>query len=219
MNRKSKWIWSGILFLAAAGALLVFLWREPILIRAGHFMAPQIDYSADAVILEGSDYISTGFIQAGMDLLSSGKAKKMIVVIHRIAPAHRPFGIGGDYPDIVSQKLKSMGLKERDFRVIVSPIRQPVTLKEAQFVLPELAREQIRTAILLAPAFHTRRSYLCYQFVGEPLRIKIFPRAVFTNYRMEKWWKEEAGIRDFGLELQKLVFYLAVRYIPLKFSY
>jgi hypothetical protein len=219
MKKKTKLIWGGIFIALVAIALGTYSLREPIFIEAGNFMAPTGDYKADIVILEGSDYIRTGFIQTGMALLSSGKVKKIIVVIHRIAPAHRPFGIGGDYPDIVRQKLRDMGLKEHDFKVIVAPIRHPVTLKEAQFVLKDLADDHIYSAILVAPSFHTRRSYLCYQYVGEPLKIKIYPLASFTDYRFDKWWTSEAGWRDFGSESQKLIYYLAGRHIPFKFSY
>ena len=129
-----------LILLAVAG----HLFRDTLWDKAGKFMAPQGDYTADVVILEGADYIRTGFIQTGMDLLATGKVTKIIVVIHRIAPAHRPFGIHGDYPDVVRQKLKNTGLKEEQFKVIVAPIRRPVTLKEAQFVLKELARSEER---------------------------------------------------------------------------
>ncbi len=177
-------------------------------------MAPTGDYTADVVILEGADYISAGFVKAGMDLLSSGKVKRIIVVIHRIAPAHRPFGINGDYPDAVREKLKDMGLKQQEFKVIVAPIRNPVTLKEAKTVLADLSQDHIQSAILVAPSFHTRRSYLAYQSVGKPLQIKIYPMACFTSFHQDKWWTDEAGWRDFGTESIKLVYYLVFGYIP-----
>lgn len=219
MKKRTKIIWGVIfigLFAAAAG---FYSQREAIFIHAGHFMAPTGDYTADIAILEGADYITTGFVKAGLDLLSVGKVKKIIVVIHRIAPAHRPFGINGDYPDVVRQKLKETGLKDHQFKVIVSPIRNPVTLKEAQFVMKDLAGDPIKDAILIAPSFHTRRSYLCYSYAGEPLQIKIYPMAVFTDHRQDQWWKDERGWRGFGAESLKLLYYLAAGHIPLKFSY
>ena len=182
-------------------------------------MAPAGDYQADIAILEGAEFIRTGAIMSGMDLLSSGKVKRIVIVIQNIAPAHRPYGINGNYPDIVKQELKKLGLKETDFKVIVVPIRHPVTLKEAEVVLKALSKENIKSAILLSPGFHTRRSYLAYQYVGIPLEIKIFPSASFTEYQLNNWWVQEPGVRDFTVELFKFGYYLAGGYIPFKFSY
>jgi hypothetical protein len=218
-NRKSKWIWGGICLFIFITITVVFIFRETILLQAGRFMAPAGDYQADVAILEGAEFIRTGAIKSGMDLLSSGKVKRMVIVVQNIAPAHRPYGIDGNYPDVVKQELKKLGLKETDFKVIVVPIRHPVTLKEAEVVLKVLSKENIKSAILLSPGFHTRRSYLAYQHVGLPLQIKIFPSASFTEYQLNNWWAQEPGVRDFTAELFKFGYYLAGGYIPFKFSY
>jgi uncharacterized SAM-binding protein YcdF (DUF218 family) len=218
-SKKSKWIWGGICLFILIISSFVFIFRETILFKAGSFMAPAGDYIADVAILEGAEFISTGFITSGMDLLSSGKVRRIVVVLQNIAPTHRPYGINGNYPDIVEQKLKNLGLKKTEFKVIVVPIRHPVTLKEAEVVLKALSRDNIRSAILLSPGFHTRRSYLAYQHVGIPLHIKIFPSASFTNYQFNNWWVQEPAVRDFTAESLKLFYYLAGGYIPFKFSY
>lgn len=218
-NRKSKWIWGCICLFIFITITVVFIFRETILLKAGSFMAPVGDYQADVAILEGAEFIRTGAITSGIDLLSSGKVKRIVIVIQNIAPAHRPYGINGNYPDIVKQELKKLGLKETDFKVIVVPIRHPVTLREAEVVLKVLSKENIKSAILLSPGFHTRRSYLAYQHVGMPLQIKIFPSASFTEYQLNNWWVQEQGVRDFTIELFKFGYYLAGGYIPFKFSY
>ncbi len=182
-------------------------------------MAPVGDYQADVAILEGAEFIRTGAIMSGMDLLSSNKVKRIVIVVQNIAPAHRPYGIKGNYPDVVKQELIKIGLKETDFKVIIVPIRHPVTLKEAEVVLKVLSKEDIQSAILLSPGFHTRRSYLAYQHVGLPLQIKIFPSASFTEYQLNNWWVQEPAVRDFTAELFKFSYYLAGGYIPFKFSY
>ncbi len=218
-NRKLKWIWGGICLFIFIITIFVFIFRETILLKAGSFMAPAGDYKADVAILEGAEFISIGVITSGMDLLSSGKVKRLVIVLQNIAPAHRPYGINGNYPDIVLQKLKNLGLRETEFKVIVVPIRHPVTLKEAEVVLKILSKENIKSAILLSPGFHTRRSYLAYQHIGIPVQIKIFPVTSFTEYQLNNWWVQEHGVRDFTVELLKLGYYLAGGYIPFKFSY
>lgn len=215
---KSKWILGGIcLFIILS--IIVFIFRETILLRAGSFMAPAGQYKADVAILEGDEFIRTNIIMSGINLLSSGNVKRMVIVLQNIAPAHRPYGISGNYPDTVKQNLKDLGLKETDFKVIVVPIQHPVTLKEAEVVLKVLSKENIKSAILLATGFHTRRSYLAYQHVGTPLQIKIFPSACFAEYQLNNWWDEEPGVRDFTVELFKLSYYLAWGHIPFKLSY
>jgi len=182
-------------------------------------MAPAGDYKGDVAILEGAEFIRTGTITSGMDLLSSGKVKRIIVVLQNIAPAHRAFGISGNYPDIVREKLKGLGLKDSEFKVIVVSIRHPVTIKEAEVALEALSKENVKSAILLSPGFHTRRSFLAYQYVGLPLQIKIYPSACFSEYELDNWWHQERGVRDFAGELFKLGYYLMGGYIPFKFSY
>jgi hypothetical protein len=217
-NMKSKWFLGGIclvLFLI----IFVFIFSKTILLKAGSFMAPVGHYNADVAILEGAEFIRTDIIQCGINLLSSGKIKRMVIVLQNIAPAHRPYGINGNYPDTVKQNLKDLGLKETDFKIIVVPIRHPVTLKEAEVVLNVLSKDNIKSAILLSTGFHTRRSYLAYQHVGTPLQIKIFPSACFAQYQLNNWWVEETGVRDFTVELFKLSYYLSGGYIPFRFSY
>ena len=52
-------------------------------------MGPQGNDLADLAILEGNEFIDRGVVKNGMGLLSSGKVKRLIVVLHLIAPSHR----------------------------------------------------------------------------------------------------------------------------------
>ena len=182
-------------------------------------MAPVGYYKADVAILEGSEFIQSGVVASGRDLLSAGKVKRVVIVLQNVSPEYRPYGIHADYPDNVRQKLKKIGLKDTEFKVIVVPSQHPITLKAGEVVLASLSKENIKSAILLSPGFHTRRSYLAYQYAGIPLHIKIFPYACFTEYQLGNWWAQELGVRDFTYELLKLVHYLAAGYIPFKFTY
>ncbi len=219
MKSKVKWIWRGICLSLFIIISLFFLFREAILMRAGRFMAPEGNYSADVAILEGTEFLDRGMVTRGMDLLSSGKVKRIIIVLHRIAPSDRPFAFNEDYPQLVKKELEALGLKERDFRIIVTHIHEPITLTAARGALETLSKEDIKSAILLSPGFHARRSYLVYQHVSIPYHIRIFPSASFNSYQLDHWWSQERGRRDFVAESVKLAYYLAGGYIPLKFSY
>jgi hypothetical protein len=219
MKNGLKWILGGICLCLCIITISVFIFHEPILSEAGRFMAPTGDYKADVAILEGTEIIGTGAVMRGIDLLLSGKVKCIIIVLHNIAPAHSPYGINGNYVDVMRQKFKDLGLEEMQFQIIVTPVRHPITLREAEVALETLSNENVQSAILLSPGFHTRRSYLVYQHVGIRLQIKIFPSACFIDYQLNAWWVQESAVRDFIEELLKLGYYLAGGYIPFKFSY
>ena len=136
---------------------------------------------ADVAILEGSEFVPAGMVVQGLNLLSTGKVKRLVIVLHRTAELHKPYGLNTDYANIVRKELRDGGLKETDFKIIETPIGKPMTLTTAKVVLDALSLENVKSAILLASGFHTRRSFLVYQFIGIPLQIKIFPIACFTE--------------------------------------
>jgi hypothetical protein len=219
MKNKSKWIWGGICLSLLLSIVMIFSFRVTILMQAGKFMAPDGDYIADIAILEGTEFIDRGVLMKGLNLLSSEKVKRIVVVLHRIAPSHRPFAFNEDYPNLVKKELETIGLKEKDFKIILTHIHHPITLTAATGVFEALSKEDVKSAILVSPGFHTRRSFLVYQYAGLPFQIKIFPSACFNEYQLDHWWSQERGVRDFAAELFKLGYYLAEGYIPFKFSY
>ena len=219
MKSRAKRILGWICLFLVLLAALAYFFREPILRESGEFMAPRGDYTADIAILEGNEYIDRGIVSAGLELLKAGKVRRIIVVLHNIAQAHRPYGLNENYPGMVEKELQKLGLKEKDFEVMVVHIEHPLTLTEAKGALKEISKENVKTAILLSSGFHTRRSYLVYQHAAEAYQIKIYPQACFTGYQAENWWEQERGARDFSAESVKLAYYLLMGHIPFRFSY
>jgi hypothetical protein len=219
MTRNTRWIWGGILLSLWIIFTIIFLFRESILLEAGKFMAPEGDYVADVAILEGAEFIHRDVVENGVNLLRLGKVNRIVIVLHNIAQSHRPFAFNENYNDLITQELEGLGLKEDEFKIIVTHIHHPVTLTEAQQALETLSQEGVKSAILLSQGFHTRRSFLSYQYLGSTLQIKIYPHACFDEYQLDKWWTQDRGVRDFTEESQKLVYYLIMGYIPFKFSY
>jgi hypothetical protein len=74
----------------------------------------------------------------------------------------------------------------------------------------------VKSAILLAEGFHTRRSFWTYKEVGLLKGIKIIPHPYFMKYMPENWWQKKRGIYVFIIELLKFVYYLLCGYIPIK---
>jgi hypothetical protein len=220
MKKRTKWIGAGICIVIVL-FVLAYVNRESILIQAGKYMAPECDAvtdTAEVVILEGTEFIGRSLVTKGRDLLSAGKAKRLVVVLHRIAPSHRPFALNDDYTALVRKELETLGLGESEFKIIVTPIRNPVTLTSAGGALEALSKDGVRSAILISPGFHMRRSFLAYRHLGTPLHITIYPYACFDSYQPDNWWKQDNGLRDFATELTKLIYYMIRGYIPLRFS-
>ncbi|NLD80167.1 MAG: hypothetical protein GX642_03220, partial [Smithella sp.] len=213
---KAKGVLIGICLIVLFTSVLAYLFRDDLLFKAGCFMAPVGDYHADVAIIEGTDFISTGIVMSGVDLLISGKIKRLVIVLQNIAPTDRPYGIKGNYTELIRKELEILGLKEMEFKVIAVPIRNPITLNEARVILQGLSRENVKSAILLSTGFHTRRSYLVYQHIGLPLKIKIFPYAYFPTYNLSDWRVKSSGVRDFEVEVAKLFYYMIKGYIPFK---
>jgi uncharacterized SAM-binding protein YcdF (DUF218 family) len=213
MRKRSKWSWGAICLLLIIIFAVIFF-RQAILVKAGRYMAPQTDGKADVAILEGEEFIPTAFIASAMKLKAFGKIGGIIVVIQKIAPENKSFGINEDYRIIVGNQLKNLGWKNKEFKIIVDPTIHPITLTETQAVLTYIPQEQIKSAILIAKGFHTRRSYLAYQQAGLAAHIKIFPLACLTAYGLDNWWVEGAGLREFTVEFLKLIYYWAKGYIP-----
>jgi hypothetical protein len=219
MKHSAKRIWGGIALFLLLIMIVIYSFRVTLLMQAGRFMAPGGDYVADVAIMEGDEFIDRGVVKSGMKLLASGKVKRIVAVLHRIAPSHRPFALNEDYPDLVRKELEAVGMKGKDFKVIVTHIHHPVTLTAATGALAALAKEDVKSAILLSKGFHTRRSFLIYQHLGARYQIKIHPSACFNAYQPDRWWSQEHGVRDFAAEVLKLAYYIAGGYIPLKLSY
>lgn len=222
MKPNVKWIWGTLCIFAMVTVILIISFHRSILLEAGRFMAPeanQIEGVADVVIVEGTTFIGRGVVSKGLELLSSGKAKRMVVVLHRIAPHHRPFALNEDYPSSVRRELQNLGLKDSAFTIIVTHIHEPITLVSAQGAMDVLSMDGVKSAILVSSGFHMRRSFLVYQHLSFPFNIKIYPVACFEAYKLNNWWNQDTGPRDFLTELHKLLFYMVKGYIPLKFSY
>lgn len=223
MKKEVKWIWRGVYASLLLLLILLYIFRATLLVQAGKFMAPQGNYIADVAILQGCTFLDKDIdivIISGIRLLSSGTVKRLIVVLHSNVPSDRFVTSDKSYPGLVKKEMENLGLREKDFRIIVTPAQHPATLIEAKAVMEALYREDIKSAILLSHGFHTRRSYLVYQYVGLPFRIKIFPSACLESCEpLDNWWSQEQGRRYFAEELPKLAYYFARGYIPLKLSY
>jgi hypothetical protein len=203
-------------FIFSGFALVILLLSyKTILIAAGNFLAPQGIGDADVVIVENTQLIREKGLKIGIDLLSSGKTHH-VVIVYQNSEDERIFDRPLNYDLLLTQKLELLGLNKEQIQVIEVPMDHPITLTEAKRVLSNLSRSGVKSAILLAEGFHTRRSYWAYKQVGLPLGIKIIPCPYFIKYRIDNWWTGIKGVSEFSIELSKFVYYVLCRYIPVK---
>lgn len=78
--RAKKIIFSVILL---GLVILLISSHQRILIGAGRFLAPTGMGKADVVILEGEELIREKAVKVGIELLSSGNVKRMVVVLQQ----------------------------------------------------------------------------------------------------------------------------------------
>jgi hypothetical protein len=212
-KKATKWA-IPLLALLAVGAILLFFFHPTILCAGGRYLAPEGKGRADVVILEGSEVIKERTVRVGMELISSGRAKKLAVVYQE--SEERALGLPPDYDLFLIKKISELGLKKDQISVYVVPREHPITLNEARIVLSKLAKDKTSNAIVLTENFHTRRSYWVYKQVGKPLGIDIIPYPHFTRFKIDGWWQKAEGIRDFLGEWMKLLYYVLRGYIPIK---
>ena len=200
--------------------VLGLLAAAPALMGLAHFLAPLGAEKADAVVVEGGQIVQEGMMRAGVSLIREGRAKQIIIVLHRYSPRDQLFAIQDIYPNLIGKALEDLGLKNDQYQVLVAPIdRHPITLEEARYVAPRLYHAGIRNAFLLCQGFHTRRSLLAYQIQGDPLGIRFIPYPFFPYDDRDSWWKTTDALEDFGSQIIKLGYYLCKGYIPLTYLF
>ena len=114
--------------------------------------------------------------------MSSGKAGRVVVVVHESAKEGGSLGLSDDFRRL-AENMEEEGFKRDQFRIMECPSDHPVTLKGAEIVVSDLTKEGVRSAILVSEGFHTRRSYWVYKQEGAAVGIEIIPRPYFYRYR------------------------------------
>jgi uncharacterized SAM-binding protein YcdF (DUF218 family) len=168
------------------------------------------------LILEGTQVVKNGVLKAGMRLLSDGKAKSMVVVLHHPQKEKQVFALEGRYTQLIMNELEDLGLEKEKVQVISTPIDgHPITLTEARFVVARLSQNGVRSAILLSEGFHARRSFGAYSQEGARVGLRVVPYSYFIEYDRNYWWQGAEGVSDFVTESFKLAYYLINGYVSI----
>jgi hypothetical protein len=209
------------LFVAALFLILIFfdllIFHQPILNGAGRFLAPSCNKEAEVLILEGGQVVENGALDAGIRLLSDGRATRLVVVLQQPSKKDQVFALEKKYTLLILDELRHLGLDNEKVQIISVPIDgHPITLSEARFVVAKLSQNGVRSAILLSKGFHTRRSFGVYNQEGSRVGLHISPYPYFIEYESDSWWHKAEGINDFIQESLKLTYYLLRGYVSMK---
>ena len=197
--------------------LSLAIFHRAILSGAGGFLAPSSSERAELAILEGTQVVENGALDAGISLLSAGKANGLVVVLHHPLREGQVFALQEKYTGLIIDELARLGLERGKVQVISAPVDgHPITLAEAQFVVGELSRNGVRSAILVSKGFHARRSFGAYSQEGERVGLHVVPYSYFIEYERNAWWHEPQGVGDFVTESLKLAYYLFRGYVSMK---
>jgi len=95
----------------------------------------------------------------------------------------------------------------RDYQTIPMRLVEPISLNAATQIRDALVRERIRSVVVVAPGFRSRRSALVYRTVLEPAGIRVGCYPVFGVTDPANWTRTWHGIQNVLEHFTKLQYY------------
>ena len=166
-------------FLSAGFLLILIFLSRPILNRAGDFLAPLVKENAEVVILEGTATVKNGAVKEGVDLLKNSQDRRLVIVMHLHEKEGQLFAIQEEYPRLLGEKLKKLGLKEGQLEIILVPINDhPITLTEARLVMARLAKRVSEASFWSPRGFIPAEVGLCTGRQGNDSSSRLIPTLI-----------------------------------------
>lgn len=181
--------WLVLIALAAA-----FLAAYPVWLAAlGNFLVKaEPPFPADLVVVLAGDGHGNRILKAA-ELVRQGFAPKVLV--------SGPGGVYGLHEcDLAIPFAGKRGYPAAWF--IPLPHDGYSTVEEAQVVLQELRRRQVRRFMVVTSDYHTRRAGRVYRSLAPPAEVRIVA-APDRFFRADSWWRTRQGRKLFVLEWQK----------------
>jgi hypothetical protein len=156
---------------------------------------------SDALLLENFDPDYLVFERAET-LVRAGVASRVIVHVHASGEDGEPNGVDRG---IVELFAKIARLPQ--FEIV--PIRQtePISFNAAVQIRDALLEKQVRSVVVIAPGFRSRRSALVYRQVLTPAGIRVACDPVFGVYTPANWTETWHGIQGVIEHFTKLQYY------------
>jgi hypothetical protein len=189
----------GVALLVAAGVLLAAdTWIE--MVGRGLVCDGYIENS-DAIVIENldSDYL---LFERAAQLVREGRATPVLVPVWEGREPGRPRAVEEGIVQVMARIARLTPID-------LVPVREqePITLNVARQVREHLQRAQVRSVIVIAQGFRSRRSLLVWQKALQPVGIHVFCVPVFGSRSPENWRNTWHGWQVVALQFLKLQYY------------
>jgi hypothetical protein len=188
-----------LLLVALAGLSTHALWIPSI---AGALVCREEVAPSDAIFVENFD-LSYLLFERAAALQQAGLSARVLIPA-QASPR------GSEQVNPVSRGIAELlGRLARVQNAEIIPIREvePYTLNAAYQLRDFLTKAHLRSIVVVAPAFRSRRSSLIYQTVLEPAGIQVYCVPVFGHHTPENWATTWHGIQAVSEQFVKLQFY------------
>lgn len=155
---------------------------------------------SDALLLENFDPVYLVFERA-QALRQSGVASKVFVPAI-IEDEDISNSVGKGFVDVMSRIAR---LPETD--IIRIHQEEPISLNAAKQIKEFLLKKHIKSIVVVAPAFRSRRSELIYGTVLRPAGIAVGCAPVFGTTAVATWTNTWHGIQEVAEQFAKLQYY------------
>lgn len=197
--RARRWLWAFPLIVVLVAVLTRGVWLPSI----GHSLVCREEITRpDAILVENFDPDYRLFERAAA--LQRGGLSVRVLVPTRTA------SIDSEEPNLVSRGIvELMARVARLQSVEIVPIREiePYTLNAAYQIRDFVARAQVRSILVVSPAFRSQRSSIVYRAVLPPAGIQVHCLPVFGQHTPENWTASWHGIQAVTEQFIKLQFY------------
>lgn len=194
-----KWYVAAVLLVVLTGALTRGFWTASI---AWSLVCREEIASSDAILVENFDPDFRLFERAAA-LQQAGVSSRVLVPVQA---AEEDSGVANPISRGIGE-LMARFARVQSAEII--PIREvePYSLTAAYQIGDFLAKRRMRSIVVVAPAFRSRRSFLVYGTVLRPLGIRVYCLPVSGGHTPENWTTTWHGIQAVAEQFGKLQFY------------
>ena len=194
-----RWLWALPVMVVVAVVLTRGLWLPAI----GYSLVCREEAAwPDAILVENFDPDYLLFERAAA--LQRGGLSARVFVPTRTAASD------SDEANLVSRGIvELMAHLARVQNLEIVPIREiePYSLNAAYQIRDFVTRAQVRSVLVVSPAFRSRRSSLVYRAVLQPTGIQVHCLPIFGQHTPENWTASWHGIQAVTEQFIKLQFY------------
>lgn len=156
--------------------------------------------ASDALLLENFDPDYLVFERAET-MRRAGLASKVFVPI-TASDGKRPNTVEAETVGVMARVAHLPRIEAIPIR-----LKEPISLNAAYQIRDLLVRENVKSVIVVAPGFRSRRSDLVYRTVLEPAGISVSCVPVFGTSTPENWSETTHGIQGVAEQFLKLQYY------------